>query len=142
MVPNQYGKVGVAMRLQGPSAKCMVCQQAIVSLTVDTTRFTMGDLIKKVVKGVMAFNCPSVQMENLEYVEGDDLDDDEKAESAALLPLMLSALPGGGITHNTSIGVLDQTQDLKVMLIVQHRVCPHTYQHVLYGTLYTCTHVF
>ncbi len=51
-------------------------------------------------------NEPTVVCGGLAYEEGADLDPDEVAENARLLPLPLDQLPGGGIyTPGTLVGV-------------------------------------
>ncbi len=52
-------------------------------------------------------NEPTVVCGGLAYEEGADLDPDEVAENARLLPLPLDQLPGGGIRHDSIVEVTD-----------------------------------
>jgi len=55
-----YGKVTQQSGLAPPSASCMVCSHAMVSLSLDTARFTLQQLVERVLKRGMAFNAPSI----------------------------------------------------------------------------------
>lgn len=57
------------------------------------------------------------------YEEGEGLDPDEAAESAAHLPKTLDQLPGGGIVSGSTFQVTDQMQQLELDFIVTHQVC-------------------
>lgn len=56
------------------------------------------------------------------YEEGADLEPDEIADNARLLPIMLDKLPGGGLQHGTIVSVSDQAQDFSCQLVMNHRV--------------------
>jgi ubiquitin-like 1-activating enzyme E1 B len=43
-----------------PNAQCFVCSAAHQSLQIDTSKATLGDLLKHVVKGKLGFNAPSI----------------------------------------------------------------------------------
>lgn len=67
-------------------------------------------------------NEPTVMCEGLAYEEGADLDPEEVAENARLLPLPLEQLPGGGIRHGSIVSVSDQAQDFNCQLVISHKV--------------------
>lgn len=119
--PNQYGKLSTVTRMPKPKPECMVCGHALACLFVDLQTFTFQQLLDRVLKKEMAFSHPTVMCENFLYEEGDDLDEDEVAEYAHLLPKTLAMLPGS-ITHNTRLEVNDQAQNLKVTVVLQQQV--------------------
>lgn len=76
-------------------------------------------------------NEPSIMAGNFAYEEGADLEPDEVAANARLLPLPLGSLPGGGLKHGTIVSVTDQAQDFTCQLVITHKVslaphCTHT----------------
>ena len=50
--PNDYGKVMQPSPLVTPSPACMVCGHATVSLSVDTTVFTLANFVRAQLYGV------------------------------------------------------------------------------------------
>lgn len=120
-LPNQYGQWLSVHAPYPPNPSCMVCQQALVTLSVDTATFTLRRLVDDVLKRRLAFNAPTLMADGFLYEEGDDLDDDEAAESAALLPRALRDLPGGGLAHNVRANARDHTQDLQIAIVIHHK---------------------
>ena len=57
-----------------------------------------------------------------DYVEGEGVDEDEAADSRALLPRALASLPGGGVVGGTILEVKDQSQALDFEVIIAHQV--------------------
>lgn len=76
----------------------------------------------QVLKKSLSMNEPSVMAGNFSYEEGGDLEPDEVASNARLLPLMLDKLPGGGLKHGTIVNVSDQAQDFSCQLVITHKV--------------------
>ena len=124
-MPNAYGKLSIATALPPPNPACLVCGAAIAHVALNTATFTLAQLVDGVLKKRLAFVHPMVTLDNFLYEEGDDLDEDERAESAAHLPTALAALPGGGVRHGARVTVTDQTQDMTVTLVVQHEARRH-----------------
>jgi ubiquitin-like 1-activating enzyme E1 B len=93
-----------------------------VELVCDTTKFTKGELIKKVLKGKLSVNEPSVYFNGtLLHETGDDLDEDEVEMYASFETRALNALPGGGVVNGSILSVEDFSQDFKFELMVTHR---------------------
>jgi ubiquitin-like 1-activating enzyme E1 B len=88
----------------------------------DTTKFTKGDLVKRVLKGKFSVNEPTVQFGgNLLHETGEDLDEDEVEHYASLDPRTLDKLPGGGVVNGTILLIEEYSQDFKFELMVTHR---------------------
>jgi len=99
-----------------------VCGNARVELVCDTTKFTKGELVKKVLKGKLSVNEPSVYFNgNVLHETGDDLDEDEVEMYASFETRALNALPGGGVVNGSILSVEDFSQDFKFELMVTHR---------------------
>jgi hypothetical protein len=127
-MPNQYGKLSTVTQLPKPKPECMVCGHAMACLFLDLETFTFQQLLDFVLKKEMAFSHPTVMCENFLYEEGDDLDEDEVEEYAKLLPKTIASLPGN-VSHNKRLDVTDQTQNLKVTLVLQQQVRGHRCFH-------------
>ena len=69
----------------------------------------------------LSMNEPSIMAGNFAYEEGADLEPDEVAANARLLPVSLEELPGGGLKHGAIVSVSDQAQDFNCQLIVNHK---------------------
>lgn len=81
------------------------------------------------VKGRLAVNEPNLDSAGgFRYEEGEGLEEDEVEANAALLPLVLSELPGGGVVDGTILTLDDQSQCFNVDLVVQHRV---SHNHII-----------
>jgi hypothetical protein len=119
--PNQYGKLSTVMQPPKPNPKCMVCGHALACVYLDLQTFTFQQLLERVLKKDMAFSHPTVMCDNFLYEEGDDLDEDEVDEYSKLLPKAIACLPGN-IAHNSRLEVSDQTQSLKVTIVLQQQV--------------------
>ena len=66
---------------------------------------------------------PTVRTDGgFEYEEGEGLDVDEVQANRARLPLMLDALPGGGLAQGVIAHVEDQVQEFKVAIEITHKV--------------------
>jgi ubiquitin-like 1-activating enzyme E1 B len=101
-----------------PVSSCYVCGSSQMTLMVDTTVFTLKDLVTKVLKGKLGFNEPAIsQGSNILYEEGDGADED----LADNLPLTLATCPGGGIHDGTLLEISDFTQQLELTVMVTHR---------------------
>lgn len=104
--------------LPNPNPKCFVCRNAIIFLAVDTEQWTLGMLLRRVIKKELGFMEPSLSLgSNMIYEEGDDIDEDQYSTN---LCKKLVDLPGG-ITDGSVIEIEDFTQDLEVELHVSHK---------------------
>ena len=120
--PNSAGRLLQPESKGEPNPKCAVCGNARVELVCDTTKFTKGELIKKVLKGKLSVNEPSVYFNGtLLHETGDDLDEDEVEMYASFETRALNALPGGGVVNGSILSVEDFSQDFKFELMVTHR---------------------
>ena len=116
------GRLLQPMSKDDPNPKCAVCGNARVELVCDTTKFTKGDLVKRVLKEKFSVNEPTVQFGgNLLHETGEDLDEDEVEHYASLDPRTLDKLPGGGVVNGTILLIEDYSQDFKFELMVTHR---------------------
>ena len=113
--------------LDQPNPKCYVCGDSSLTLTLDTTTWTVGQLIDLVVKKHLSFNKPTIDATQIsgdldQLCEGDDdLDDEERAKYERYAALTLDKLPQPIVT-GTKLEVEDFSQSLKVGLIVKHSV--------------------
>lgn len=82
----------------------------------------MQACFEQVLKKRLAMNEPSIMAGNFGYEEGADLEPDEVAANAKLLPTVLDELPGGGLKHGTIASVSDQAQDFTCQLVISHKV--------------------
>jgi hypothetical protein len=57
-----------------------------------------------------------------DYNAGEGVDEDEAADSRALLPRTLAALPGGGVVAGTILEVVDESQALNFEIVIAHQV--------------------
>lgn len=95
-----------------------MCNTAQLTLHIDTHEATLEFLVKKVLKGRLGFNQPSiVQGSNFLYEEGEDAEE----SLAENLPLMLDMCPGGGLVDGSLITVEDFSQELTVLVLLRHR---------------------
>jgi Ubiquitin/SUMO-activating enzyme ubiquitin-like domain len=124
--PNDYGKLATASPLQAPNPACPACETAIAHVATDTAKFTLQALVADVVKRDLGIARPTlVTSSNFlyeDFPEDEQDEDEEAAEMAAMLPVALAALPGGGLTHNTTVEITDDDSDLRVRLIISHQV--------------------
>ena len=81
-------------------------------------------LLAQVLKKRLSMNDPSIMAGNFAYEEGDDLEPEEVAANARLLPITLESLPGGGLKHGTVVTVSDQAQDFSCQLVLTHKAGP------------------
>lgn len=120
-IPNVYGKLSFASAVRPPNPDCLVCGHAVACVSVDMQTFTLQRLVEGVLKKRMAFNHPMIVADDFLYEEGDDLDDDEVEDNARHLPCVLAKLPGG-LEHNARLHVTDQSQNMKLTLVLQQAV--------------------
>ncbi|KAK9916527.1 hypothetical protein WJX75_003754 [Coccomyxa subellipsoidea] len=105
-----------------PSPKCAACGTARLELVIDTHTTSLGQLIDKVLKKRLSLVEPTVRTDGgFEYEEGEGLDEDEVEANRGRLPLMLDALPGGGLGHGMTAHVEDQVQEFKVAIEITHK---------------------
>ena len=116
--PTRKGYYLQPCKAEAPSASCYVCNTAQLTVHIDTHAATLEFLVKKVLKGRLGFNQPSiVQGSNMLYEEGEDAEE----SLAENLPLMLDKCPGGGLADGSLITVEDFSQDLTVLVLLRHR---------------------
>lgn len=136
--PNVYGKLSFASSLRPPNPSCLVCGHAVATVSLDLHHVTLQQLVDGVLKGRMAFNHPMIVADDFMYEEGDDLDEDEVEENRSHLPCALAKLPGG-IGHNTRLHVTDQSQNMKLTLVLQQAVrLPLAVDPLLPGSACAC----
>lgn len=105
--------------LPGPNPNCFVCRNAVVSLALNTSEWTLGMLIDRVLKRELGFQEPTIEVGgDIVYEEGEDVD---PSEWSANLTKRLVDLPGGGVGHGGSMTVEDFTQDLEAEIAVSHQ---------------------
>jgi len=112
-----------------PRSECYVCGQAALTLTLDTSVFTVASLIEQVVKKHLSFNRPTIDVSSFgnkrtdQLCEGvaDDVDEDEAAKYARYLPRTLADLPVP-VVSGATLSVEDMSQDLSVKIFVRHEV--------------------
>jgi len=105
-----------------PNPKCEVCSLIPIELQVDINKTTLRDLVEQVVK--KQWKLSEFMIDNgsdFLYEEGEYLEPDEVATNAKHLDTYLTQLPGGGISHNTTITVIDEDSSLKVPVLVCHQ---------------------
>eukprot|EP00892_Ulva_mutabilis_P005198 jgi/Ulvmu1/304/UM001_0308.1 len=120
-IPNVYGKLSFASAVREPNPACLVCGHAVASVSLDLETFTLQKLVEELLKKRMAFNCPMIVADDFLYEEGDDLEEDEVEENKKHLPCVLAKLPGG-MQHNARLHVTDQSQNMKLTLVLQQAV--------------------
>ena len=109
-------------RPQAPNKACYSCGKATMFLTVDTTLFTVGDFVDKILRGRLGMHEPSVAVGDACIFEsGEGLEEDEVADYAQNAAKVFASAPGGGITEGTFINAEDFLQDVAVKFIVGHR---------------------
>lgn len=108
-----------ATALEEPNPKCFVCRNATIPLTLNVNKWTLQDLLDKVIKKDLGFDEPTIMLEgDIIWEEGEDSD-----QAAFLLNLakMLPLLPCGGIQHGTVLSVEDFSQDMTVNVAITHQ---------------------
>ena len=113
-----------------PNPECMVCSKSPVTLSLDTSRFTVGMLIDLVIKKHFSFNKPTIDATTLggessdqlcEGVDDDELDEEEIAKYKRYRDLPLGALPQPVVTGSV-LAVEDMSQALEVEIAIRHEV--------------------
>lgn len=102
----------------------MPCVQPVLNWCISgRCPVAVAAVARQVVKGRLAVNEPNLDSAGgFRYEEGEGLEEDEVEANAALLPRVLSELPGGGVVDGTILTLDDQSQCFNVDLVVQHRV--------------------
>jgi hypothetical protein len=73
---------------EGPRPSCLACGQAVVTLRCDLSAFTLGALIKEVLKKELAMVTPMLTCGGFVYEEGEGLEEDEVREGGGLVQLL------------------------------------------------------
>ena len=116
--------------LDAPNPECMVCSKSPVTLSLDTSRWTVGMLIDLVIKKHFSFNKPTIDATTLggessdqlcEGVDDDELDEEEIAKYKRYRDLPLGALPQPVVTGSV-LAVEDMSQALEVEIAIRHEV--------------------
>jgi ubiquitin-like 1-activating enzyme E1 B len=94
-----------------PYEKCVVCGSGECSVTLDIHSTTLAVFVQKVLKGELALNFPSVDIDGANVVEvvAQEEDEDEHARLQTLLPLPLSH-PSIGFTSTSLLNIVDDSQ--------------------------------
>jgi len=105
--------------LPDPNPDCFVCRNAIISVILNTSKWTLEMLLRRIIKKELGFMEPTILI-------GDDiiLEEGEGADISGYmvnLPKTLCNLPAGGVVHGTVIVVEDFTQDLEVTICISHK---------------------
>ena len=99
--------------------KCVVCANARAELCCDISKTTLADVISKVLKKKLNTNEPTVlKGDDMLHEEGEDLDDDEVENYAAIGKRTLQDL---GLESGGILCVDDNSQELKFDLVVVHQ---------------------
>ena len=105
--------------LPDPNPKCFVCRNAMIHVTLDTTKWTLEMLLRRIIKKELGFMEPSLVLgSSIIYEEGEDIGEDEYKMNVVKV---LVNLPGGGIKGGTVVRIEDFTQDLEVDICVAHK---------------------
>jgi ubiquitin-like 1-activating enzyme E1 B len=105
-------------KLEEPNPNCFVCKNAIIPLSLNITKWNLQDFIQKILKNDLGFQEPTISLEDdIIWEEGDNAD----IESYRInLHKHLTQLPCGGIKNGTTISIEDFSQDLSIMISIQH----------------------
>jgi len=122
--PTRKGYVLVPVKLEPPSKKCAVCQEAGAIVTLDVHKTTLSTFISSVVKAKLGFSEPEFDVGNDPkgvWIYPDDYEDDGGAD--AFDHIMIDQLPalGGGIQDGSMVKITDLIQGLKVDVKVVHQ---------------------
>jgi len=105
--------------LPDPNPKCFVCKNAVINLSLDTAKWTLEMVLRRIIKKELGFMEPSLTIgSSIIYEEGEDIEEDEYA---AMVVKKLPDLPAGGVKHGTIIRIEDFTQDLEVEICVHNQ---------------------
>ena len=119
---NKTGRPGYFLsssKLDPPNPNCFVCRNATIPLTLNTEKWTLQDLLTKVIKQDLGFEEPTLMLEgDMIYEEGEDAD---TASFAPNLVKILTKLPCGGIQNGSIIRIEDFSQDLEVDICITHK---------------------
>ena len=107
-----------ASSLELPNPKCFVCSRATIPLTLDVTKWTLEEFLKRICKARLGFEEPTIMLQgDIIWEEG------EGAESETYQPNLakhLNGLPCGGIHNGTTVDLEDFSQDLTVQVSITH----------------------
>mmetsp|Transcript_857 Transcript_857/g.1820 ORF Transcript_857/g.1820 Transcript_857/m.1820 type:complete len:686 (+) Transcript_857:139-2196(+) len=108
-----------ASPLEKPNPNCFVCKNAIIPLTLNVEEWTLQEFLKRIVKGRLGFEEPTLMLQgDFIWEEGDGADEDEFKMN---LPKKISELPCGGIKHGTVLEIDDNSQNLSIQVAVTHK---------------------
>ena len=108
-----------ASPLERPNPNCFVCKNAIIPLSLNVEEWTLQEFLKRIVKGRLGFEEPTLMLQgDFIWEEGDGADEDEFKMN---LPKKLSELPCGGIKHGTVLEIDDNSQNLCIQVAVTHK---------------------
>ena len=118
--------------LDPPNHKCYVCGESELELTLDTSVWTFGDVVEKIVKKTLSFNKPTIdacsfdesftdQMcEGDESVLDEEEDKDEIDKYARYASTLLKDIGPQGLVEGAKLTIEDTSQDLKLTLRIKH----------------------
>ncbi|CAK8988005.1 SUMO-activating enzyme subunit 2 (Ubiquitin-like 1-activating enzyme E1B) (Ubiquitin-like modifier-activating enzyme 2) [Durusdinium trenchii] len=120
--PIGSGNLLQATNLDKPNPNCYSCGNSTMTLSVDATSWTLGDLVDKILRKSVGINAPSIMLKSSEiYAEGDGLEEDEIELFKANLPKTLVDCPAGGIKDGTILDIEDFSQSLSFKLIISQK---------------------
>ena len=115
-------------RLDAPNPECPICGTATLTLTVDTSSFTVGQLIELVARKHFSFNRPTIDADSLGGDRSDQLcegeigaaDEDELAKYARYYEAPLASLPMP-IVSGATLSLSDASQGIdEIKVTVRH----------------------
>lgn len=105
-------------KLEEPNPNCFVCKNAIIPLSICITKWKLLDFIQKILKDDLGFHEPTISLDgDIIWEEGDDADTDSFTMN---LEKHLTQLPCGGIQNGTTISIEDFSQDLSIIMAINH----------------------
>lgn len=119
---NRKGEIIVPTIISDANPKCHVCQKGMVSVMLDTEKWTFGQFLKRIVKDELGFVNPSVSIrESLVYEEGEGMENSLSHIYRVNLGKTMENLPAGGAKNGTVLTVDDFVQDLDVDICICHK---------------------
>lgn len=107
-----------ARELDEPNPNCFVCQTTTLPLTLDCEKFTLKELLERVIKKDLALAEPTILIDgDIVWEEGEGAEMDDFAVN---LNKPLVKLPGGGIKNGGIFCVQDFSQDITIDISVTH----------------------
>lgn len=122
-------KIIISGGMPGPVPKCYTCSIGIIKAKLNFQKFTLGDLVSKILKNDLSMQNPSLVLENgnLLYEFGEDLDEDDVERYAKLYKLTLTELK---LEDGVRITCDNFNTDFQIKLILMHDESQELYEIV------------